>query len=186
MILGLSGSISAGKDMLADHLQEKFGLMHISLGDIVREIAQAQHGSIERPILNKVATELRQTYGGSVLVERAIDRYHNSIRNYPGLVITGVRSLGELNAIKEQGGKIVYVDAPIEVRHKRNQDRQRDEEAKLTLEQFKAREETELYSGISDKDFNITKIGEMADIKLNNTGTPEEFYDIAEKALELV
>jgi dephospho-CoA kinase len=186
MILGFSGTFSAGKDMLADHLQEKFGLMHISTGDIVREIAQAQRGSVERPVLVEVANELRKTYGGSILVQRAVDRYHNSIRNYAGVIITGVRSLGEAKAIKELGGKLVFIDAPIELRYSRMVSRNRDSEATLSLEQFKAGEQKELNSGLTDADFNIAKIFEIADIKLDNSGTPELFFANAEKSLQLV
>jgi dephospho-CoA kinase len=185
MIIGFSGTFSSGKDILAEHLQEKFGLMHISTGDIVREIAQAQKGSIERPVLHEVADELRRTYGGGVLVERALDRYHNSIRNHAGVVVTGIRSLAEAKAIKNLGGQIVYIDAPLEVRYARMQARQRDGEARITLEAFRQRELTEMNSGISDADFNVQQIGNMADITLQNTGTIEEFFASAEKALSL-
>jgi dephospho-CoA kinase len=186
MILGLSGTISAGKDMLADHLQEKFGLMHISTADMVREIAMAQSGSIERPVLYDTAYNLRKTYGSAVLVERAIDRYHNSIRNYAGVIISDLRSAGEAKKIQELGGKLVFVDAPIELRYQRMVGRLRDGEAKQSFEDFKKNEDKELTSGMSDTDFNLTKIGEMADIRLQNSATPEEFYSTAEKALQLV
>jgi dephospho-CoA kinase len=183
MIIGLSGTLSSGKDTLADHLQEKFGLMHISTGDIVREIAQVQRGSVERPVLYDVANELRHSYGGGVLVDRALDRYQNSIRTYAGVVITGIRSIAEAKAVKEKGGTIVFIDAPIEVRYARMQSRQRDGEARISLEAFIEREQKELTSGISDADFNITQIGQMADITLQNAGSLEEFFAAAEKAL---
>lgn len=186
MIIGLTGTLSAGKDVLAEHLQEKFGLMHISTGDIVREIAQEQKGSIERPVLFEVANDLRHSYGGGILVERALDRYRNSIRTYAGVVITGIRSLAEVQAIKNFGGTIVYVDAPIEQRYRHMQERNRDGESRITLEAFVEREKRELHSGPSDADFNLQQIGEQADIKLTNDGTLEQFFDTAEKALSLV
>lgn len=185
MIIGLSGTISSGKDTLAHYLQEKYGLMHISTGDIVREIAEVQRGSVERPVLFDVANELRHSYGGGVLVERALDRYQNSIRTYAGVVITGIRSLAEAKAIKEKGGTIVFIDAPIEVRYARMQARHRDGEARINLDAFRERENKELSSGISDADFNISQIGQMADITLQNSGSLEELYHSAEKALLL-
>lgn len=185
MIIGLSGTFTSGKDALAEHLEQKFGLMHISTGDIVREIAQTQRGSIERPILYEVANELRHSYGGGVLVERALDRYHNSIRTYAGVVVTGIRSLAEAKAIKELGGQLIYIDAPIEMRFSRMQARQRDGEARITLDAFREREQKEMSSGISDADFNILQIGKMADVTLQNTGTIDEFFATAEKALKL-
>jgi dephospho-CoA kinase len=122
-------------------------------------------------------------YGGGILVERAIDRYHNSIRNYAGVAISGIRSLGELKAIKALGGTMVFVDAPFDIRYKRMVDRQRDAESQITIEEFKAREESELSSGVADADFNIARISELADLRLINQTTLEEFYQIAEKAL---
>lgn len=183
MIIGLSGTLSSGKDILAEHLQTKYGLLRVSTGDIVREIASTQRGSIERPVLYAVANELRHSYGGGVLVERALDRYQNSIRTYAGVVITGIRSIAEAKAVKEKGGTIVFIDAPVEVRYARMQARKRDGEARISLEAFKEREKKELSSGISDADFNITQIGTMADITLQNDGTLDEFFAAAEKAL---
>jgi dephospho-CoA kinase len=183
MIIGLSGTFSSGKDVLADFLQEKYGLMHMSTGDIVREMAQEQRGSIERPVLQEVADELRHKYGASVLVDKAIDRYHNSIRTYAGVVVTGIRSLGEAKAIKELGGTLLYIDAPIEIRYSRMQARARDGEARITLDAFREREEKELSSGISDADFNLTKIKDMSDAVIDNSGSFDEFYLATEKAL---
>lgn len=157
--------------------------MAISTGDIVREIAQAERGSVERPILHDVANELRHKYGGAVLVERALDRYHNSIRNYSGVAITGIRSLGEAKAIKVLGGTLVFVDAPIELRYQRMIERRKDNEIAISLAEFTAREETELASGITDADFNLLEIEKIADIHLVNSGTAEEFFAAADKAL---
>ena len=183
MIVGISGSFSSGKDTLAKHLEDQYGFMSISTGDIVREIAQEQRGSIERPVLHEVATELRYKYGGAVLVERALDRYHNSIRNYAGVSITGIRSLGEAKAIKELGGTLVFVDAPIEVRYERMVSRKRDGESAVSFQEFWQREEAELSTGINDADFNVSEIEKIADVHINNMTTPEEFFKSADKAL---
>ena len=183
MIVGISGSFSSGKDTLAKHLQENNGFMVVSTADIVREIAQAERGSIERPVLHEVANELRHKYGGAVLVERALDRYHNSIRNYSGVAITSLRSLGEAKAIKALGGTLVFVDAPIELRYQRMVERHRDDEVTISLAEFTAREEAELASGVTDADFNLLEIEKIADINLVNGGSAEEFFAAADKAL---
>lgn len=157
--------------------------MSISTGDIVREIAQAERGSIERPILQEVADDLRHKYGGGILVQRALDRYHNSIRNYAGVAITGIRSLGEAKAIKELGGTLVFVDAPIELRYTRMQARQRDGEVTVSLQEFTQREEAELASGTTDADFNLLAIEKLADVSLVNMTTEADFFATADKAL---
>lgn len=185
MIVGVSGTFSSGKDTLAVHLQEKYGFMNISTGDIVREIATSERGSVERPILVEVANGLRHKYGGAILVEKALDRYHNSIRNYPGVIITGIRSLGEAKAIKSLGGTLVFVDAPIELRFSRMQKRQRDGESRITLDAFRQRESQEMHSGMTDADFNIAEIEKISDIKLNNNADLQTFFNNADKLLSL-
>ena len=39
VIIGLAGTFASGKDSLARALEEKFGICHISTGDIVRKVA---------------------------------------------------------------------------------------------------------------------------------------------------
>jgi dephospho-CoA kinase len=118
-----------------------------------------------------------------VLVDRALDRYHNSIRTYAGAAITGLRSLGEVKAIKEQGGTVLFIDAPIEVRYARMVERKRDDEVSVTLEEFRQREAEELSSGSTDADFNLAEIEKIADVIVLNMTTPEEFFKLADNAL---
>jgi dephospho-CoA kinase len=132
-IIGLTGTFAGGKDTLAKYLRDEFGYNHASTSDIVRKFAKEKYGSIERPILNKTATELRHTRGAGILAELALEEKKP-------LIVSGIRSLGEAKVVKAAGGIIVFVDASLEIRYARMQARQRDSEAKVTLEDFKARE----------------------------------------------
>ena len=80
-----------------------------------------------------------------------------------------------MKALKQADGIMVYIDAPIEERYRRMIGRARDAEAQVSLEEFRQREEQEMYSGDSDADFNIREIGKRADVKIVNDGTFEEF-----------
>lgn len=53
--------------------------------------------------------------------------------------------------------------------------RGRDKETELTLEQFIANEEKEMYAGPNDEDFNIRGVKELADIVVENTLPLDEF-----------
>ena len=185
MIIGFAGTFGSGKDTLADYLKTKYKLLHVSTGDIIREFAKEQYGSIERPVLFKMATYLRSNYGPAFLVERSIEKYNANTKLYDGVIVSGLRSIGEAKKIKELGGILVYIDAPIEVRYNRMIQRNRDNETQITLKDYKEREKKEMSSGVSDEDFNIKRIGEMADITLINNLPKEQFYEKAEKALEL-
>jgi len=177
-LIGISGTFASGKDTVADFLVKDFGFTHASTGNMVRKVAQEKYGSIERPVLFKTATELRYENGAGALVLEALKE------NRP-LVITGIRSLGEAKALKEAGGTLLFVDAPIEVRYDRVKSRSRDAETALTLEEFQANEEKELYGGPNDEDFNIRGIGKMADILVENVLPLDDYIALVYSKLGL-
>ncbi|NCU30649.1 hypothetical protein EOL73_03330 [Candidatus Saccharibacteria bacterium] len=177
-IIGITGTFASGKDTIAEYLVKDFGYTHVSTNDFVREAAMKEYGSIERPILNKVATEHRKKDGPGVFVEMGLDKPHP-------LVFTGIRSLGEAKIVKKHSGVMIYVDAPLEMRYERVTARVRDGEAHISLEEFKEREEKEMYAGPTDADFNIRGIGEMSDIKIDNVMSLDEFIDLVYAKLGL-
>lgn len=177
-LVGVSGTFASGKDTIAEFLVKDFQFMHVSTGDMVRKVAQEKYGSIERPVLAKTATELRYANGAGALVLEAL-------KEQRPLVVTGIRTLGEAKTLKAAGGILLFVDAPVEVRYDRVRSRARDQETELTLEQFAANEETELYAGPNDEDFNIRGIGQIADITIENTGSLEQYIQYAYTELSL-
>ena len=71
------------------------------------------------------------------------------------------------------------------MRYERVRSRSRDNETALTLAEFKANEEKELYAGPNDEDFNIRCIGEMADITIQNILPLNEYIELAYSKLGL-
>lgn len=190
LIIGLAGTFASGKDTLAHHLVKNYDFLHISTGDMLRQEAMKTHGSIERPVLHEVGTTLRQAKGAGFLVELALQTFtakRQERDDYKGLVVSGLRSLGEAKAIKTAGGVLVFVDAPIEVRFKRMAERKRDQETKLTLEEFAAQEANELaVEGNDDAAFNILGIKDMSDHILDNGQSLKDFLAQALGALGLL
>lgn len=186
MILGLAGTFASGKDTLAHHLVQKFNFLHVSTGDMVRAVAEAEYGDTERPTLFKTANETREKRGPGIFAELALEKYLNEKSSYKGIVISGVRSLGEAEAVKKAGGKIVFVDAPMEIRYNRIKDRQRAGEEQLSFEQFKASEEAEELA-VHDNPYvqDITGVKELADMILLNDNDTEAFFAQAEQKLGL-
>jgi dephospho-CoA kinase len=188
-IVGLAGTFASGKDTLAHYLVTEYNYLHVSTGDMVRQEALKERGSIERPVLHEVATKLRKTHGAGVLVDLAVKMFQAKCKerdDYAGLVVSGLRSLGEAKAIKAAGGTLVFTDAPLEIRYQRMVSRQRDDETRLTLDEFKAQEATELATASNDDEsFNILGIRGMADIQLINDTGLQGYLDQAIKALHL-
>lgn len=177
-IIGLAGTFASGKDTIGHRLADDHGYTHVSLGDMVRKVAQEKYGSIERPILHSTAREFRYDHGAGAFVLEALKEARPT-------VISGIRTLGEAKALLEAGGTLVFVDAPVEVRYERVKSRNRDKEIELTLEEFKASEEKELYAGPNDEDFNIRGIKDIADIVVENTLPIDEFITLVYQKLSI-
>lgn len=177
-LIGIAGSFASGKDTVAHALEADYGFTHVSTGDMVREVAQRERGSIERPVLFEVADEHRHRDGAGVFVVHALEKPRP-------LVITGIRSLGEAKALKQAGGTLLFIDAPAAVRYERMQARHRDTETELTLEQFEANERKEWHSGETDADFNLRDVKAMADVVMDNLVPLNEFIKEAELRLNL-
>jgi len=160
-LIGIAGSFASGKDTVAHGLVADFGFTHVSTGDMVRAVAQKERGSIERPVLHEVADEHRHRDGAGVFVEHALKQPRP-------LVITGIRSLGEVRALKAAGGVLLFIDAPADVRYERMKARHRDHETELSFEQFQANEQKEWHAGETDADFNLRDIKAMADVVMDH------------------
>ncbi len=184
-IIGISGSFASGQDTLAKYLQDEFGYEWFSTSDMVRKVAMEKHGSIERPVLFETATELRKTRGGGVLAEIGIEEYEKQ-PDAVGVVLSGIRSTGEMNAVLSKGGVMVYIDADPEVRFQRMVSRQRDQESKISKEEFLSREQAEWHVGDDDAAFNkrdIKAYTESKDMMIYNESDLETFLADARKKL---
>lgn len=183
-IVGIAGPHASGKDALAEYLEKTYHYYHVSLGDIAREEAQKRYGSIERPILYKTSNEIRAAEGAGAMGHRAVAKYNEVKDKFPeGLVVSGFRTKAEADAIREEGGIILYIDAPEKMRYERLVSRARAEEGVLSYEEFKKREDAE--NGGVDPDFSIIAVKDIADHVIENTTTLEDFIAAAEKALGL-
>ena len=184
LIFGLAGTFASGKDSLARHLEEKYNIKHISTGDIVRTYAQQKYGSIERPVLYKMANELREVKGPGILSKLALEQYESYKESYPGGVcVSGFRAWEEAAEVKKQGGIIIFTDSPVKTRYIRTISRARDDEKFNTFEEFQAREAKE--NGEVNSEFSIAGIKPRADIVLDNDSNLEEFLEQSVKALGL-
>ncbi len=186
MIIGLSGTFASGKDTLANHLVTTKNFLHVSTSDMIRAVAEAKYGDIERPTLFMTANETREERGPGVFAELALEKFEEVKDAHDGIVISGVRSLGEVEAIKKAGGTMVFVDSPMEIRYERIKARHRSGEEKLTFEEFKASEEAEELA-VHDNPYaqDLTGVKELSDILLLNEGNIEAYLSDAEQKLAL-
>ena len=176
IIIGISGTAGSGKDTVADIIAQEFSAHIFNTSDYVRAVTRyifdlPHESSPIRDQLYEVATELRKLNQASTVNMGIVQARE---RGFSAQLITGLRTVGEANAVRVNGGIIIGVDAEPSVRHGRIQKRARDAESERTLEQFIIQDEYE-NNGVGDGDMRgIRHIIAEADIVIENNSSLEE------------
>lgn len=167
VVIGVVGTFASGKDTVAAYLANR-GYNHVSSGDVLRRyIVDNNLGSLERDNLRLVANKTRAEKGADFFVRDAVEKWPRP------LVVSGLRSSGEVEAIKREKGVIIAVDAPVTRRYNWAKARQRIDD-NITEEKFKDQELAEE----SDKptDCQISVVMSMADFNISNDGSLEQLH----------
>ncbi len=181
IVIGLVGPIASGKGTISEYLQS-LGFKYYSLSNVVREETQARGLEMTRKNLQDVGNDLRETFGGAVLVEKLVER----IQKDDFVVIDGVRNPNEISAIKEQlHGKIVNISAYKNRRVERYLERaiERGEDT-ATASSFKKIDARDLGEGESKSGQQVQACIDLADFTLKNNGSVEEFQQNCQEMLD--
>jgi len=164
MIIGVTGLAASGKDTVAHFFEEK-GFTHISLSAILREIAEAEGVPLEVKNLTDFGNSLREEHGHGYLAKKALEKIPENG------TISSIRQVGEVDILKENPHFVlVAVEAPVEVRFRRLQERGRTDDVK-TLEEFKAVEAKQAHG--TGGAMNLQAVMARADYHLDNSGDLE-------------
>lgn len=171
MIIGLSGTLAAGKDTVADYLVEKEGFEHISLSAVLRKVAAEKGIETTMENLTKLGNSLKTEYSADYLVNRAKKEVDFS----KDIVVSSIRQPEEIESLKrEKDFYMIFVDADIKIRFERLVKRGRAGDVG-EFEKFKEQEEKQL-NGQSGG-MNLSKCRKMADYVIVNNCSIEEFKD---------
>lgn len=141
-IVGIGGYPRSGKDSLGE-VFIKAGFYGVSFGDIVRGYSRQRHADKPNPISVENMTEtsnwLRAEYGPDVLLKEALNQFKAEQadgKEHAGLLFISVRAPVEVDFIHDQGGRLIWVEASDDVRHRRNNAHLREGEHKISLKEF--------------------------------------------------
>lgn len=186
VVLGLVGFGSVGKDTVARYLVEKYGYVHISSGDLIRKYVQDNNlGSLTRENLQKIANQLREQNGADYLTVLALEKFNELLKTgskvFPGLIISGLRAIPEVTRLKEEGGKVVAVIAPVETRYEWAKKRAGVAD-QVSFDQFKEIEENEVKNN-SETQQNVQAVLALADATIVNNGSRKDLYEAVDKVV---
>jgi dephospho-CoA kinase len=139
-----------------------------------------------RDQLFQVATYIRTEINPSTLVKLCI--LQAEVLQLQRAIITGLRSVGEAEAVRAAGGIIVAVDAEAHIRYDRMFARARDADSQKTLEEFLEQDRIE-NRGVSDSGpgRGIQSIIDGADVVIMNNGDTDALQlELKNKVLPLL
>ncbi len=179
MIIGLTGTLAAGKGTVAEYLIGR-GFQYYSLSDELRLLLREKGINPTRDNLTKAGNELRRKYGPDFLAELAIKR----LRGAPSVasaVVDSIRNIGEIAALRElKDFCLVSVDAPVDIRYERARKRNSERDPK-SFSQFLVQEKREMAG--KDTDQQLAACIAAADFTILNDGDYRKLYNEIERVV---
>jgi dephospho-CoA kinase len=185
MIIGITGTLGAGKGTVVEYLVKHKGFTHYSVRGFLRDEIIKRRLEVNRDTMVVTANDLRATFGASYITDCL---YEQAVTYGGNAVIESIRAVGEIVSLhklseqREEKFILLAVDALPEVRYKRILERA-SETDHITYQQFINNEKREMTNDDPFKQ-NIAACMALADIILRNDNTVEEFYKDVEKVYE--
>ena len=184
MIIGITGTLGAGKGAVVDYLTTRHEFLHFSARALLTELVSQRNLPVNRDSMVLVANELRRENSPAFVAEELLRKANEALgstnsesKQAGGAIIESIRTEGEVQALRRSCATnfiLVAVDAPAETRFQRIQMR-RSATDNVTFEKFKADEEREMESTEPHKQ-NLKRCIELADVHLNNSGGLDELH----------
>lgn len=169
MIIGITGTLGAGKGTVVEILQKK-GFIHFSVRGFLKTEIEKRGLPFDRDSMTLVANELRKNNSPSFIAEQLYELAKKSGKN---AVIESLRTPGEIQALRKKGNfYLIAVDADTKTRYARIVKRG-SESDNISYERFLEDEKREMSSNDPNKQ-NISACVAMADFKIENNGTVED------------
>jgi len=181
MIIGLTGSLAAGKGVVSDFLKER-EFKHYSVRNFLIEEIEKRGLPVNRDSMVSVANQLREINHPGYLAEQL---YEKAKAEGGDCIIESLRTPGEILLLREKGNFIlIAVDADPRIRYERAVVR-KSETDRISFEEFMENEKREMDSDNPNKQ-NLRKCIEMADFLLENNGDLVELNERLEKIFEKI
>lgn len=182
LIIGITGTLGAGKGTIVDYLVKEKKFKHYSVRNYLINIIKEKKLEVNRDNMVNVANDLRKKHGSNFL---ATELYKIAKREGGNSIIESLRTPDEILSLRKFGNFILFaVDCDQKTRYKRIVKRA-SESDKITFEKFKEDEKKEMESNDPNKQ-NLSKCILMADYKFDNNKKINNLYEEIEKTIEKI
>jgi dCMP deaminase len=138
MIIGVTGAYAAGKDTVAQFLED-MNFRHTSFSDIIRDELRRRKKKPTRDMMIAVGNELRQRFGANVLAARALEK----VEDGENQVFTSIRNPAEVELLQQRDDFVlVHIVASEKIRLQRLIERHREGDP-FTMEELRKKEAKE-------------------------------------------
>jgi dephospho-CoA kinase len=174
MIIGITGTLGAGKGTVVEYLKDK-GFAHYSTSGMFKAILESQ-GQVARREAYTWLGDTFRTLGpaGPIAIQYAIAEHDES-----DVIIESIHDVPEAEFLKSKGAVVLGLDVSLETRYERISSRG-SEKDNVSFEEFKKIATHEEEGGGKH---HIRDVINMADHTIMNDGTIEELHDKVEQWL---
>jgi dephospho-CoA kinase len=171
-IIGITGTLGAGKGAVVEYLKSHYGFVHYSARDLIAEEVERRGMPVNRDTLIAVGNMIREEHGPGHIAEELAIRAKAAGTN---AVIESLRTPGEVEAASRHGHFMLFaVDADPRIRYDRIRKRKTATD-EVTFEEFMEHERQEMNSSDPNKQ-NLAACIRRADHVLMNNATLERLH----------
>ncbi len=177
IIIGITGTLGAGKGTIVEYLVEKHNFKHYSARDFIIEEIKKRGLDVNRDSMTIVANDLRAKNSPSYIIE---ELYAKANEKESNAIIESIRTPGEIEFLHKQGNFILLaINANPKIRYERIFERKSNTD-KISFGEFLANEEREFKTTDPNKQ-NLSACINQANYTLKNNGSLEDLHSQIDK-----